>query len=186
MSRISAPAAPAAIDAAAAAAQPLLHAVKRETGAIPNMFLMLANSPAALQGYLGLDAALAQGSISPETRARIALAVAEINGCDYCLSARTYLARTRAKLDNAEITANRSGASNDLHADAAVRFAAKIVRRRGQVSAEDVSAFRAAGYSDAAVFEVIALTALSSFANYLNQVTRTEIDFPRITARRAA
>ena len=54
------------------------------------------------------------------------------------------------------------------------------------MSAEDVSAFRAAGYSDAAVVEVIALTALSSFANYLNQVTRTEIDFPRITARRAA
>jgi AhpD family alkylhydroperoxidase len=42
----------------------------------------------------------------------LALVVAEINGCGYCLSAHTYVAKNLAKLDDAEITANRNGASN--------------------------------------------------------------------------
>ncbi|HTP29995.1 MAG TPA: carboxymuconolactone decarboxylase family protein, partial [Anaeromyxobacteraceae bacterium] len=40
------------------------------------------------------------------TRARSALAVSEANGCDYCRSAHTYLAKHLAKLDDAEIGRN--------------------------------------------------------------------------------
>jgi AhpD family alkylhydroperoxidase len=64
---------------------------------------------------------LNNGELPPATRKRIALAVAEINGCTYCFSAHTYLGKNLAKLDDAEITANRNGASNDPKADAAVR-----------------------------------------------------------------
>ncbi len=73
-----------------------------------------------------MSGALGKGALPAATRERIALAVAEVNGCDYCLSAHTYLGKNLAKLDDAEITANRSGASNDPKADAAVRFAAKV------------------------------------------------------------
>ena len=48
----------------------------------------------------------------------------EINDCGYCLSAHTYMGKNLAKLDDAEIAANREGPSNDAKADAAVRFAA--------------------------------------------------------------
>ena len=82
---------------------------------------------------------LAKGALDARTRERIALAVAEINGCGYCLSAHTYLAKNLAKLDDAEITANRNGASNEPKADAAVRFSAKIVERRGHVTDPDVA-----------------------------------------------
>ncbi len=58
------------------------------------MFRAIANSPAALEGYLGLNGALAKGTLEPATRERIALAIAEVNGCDYCASAHTYPART--------------------------------------------------------------------------------------------
>lgn len=75
---------------------------------------------------MSLSGALGKGELAAATRERIALAVAEMNGCDYCLSAHTYLARNVAKLDDAEITANRNGASNDIKADAAVRFAVKV------------------------------------------------------------
>ena len=82
-------------------------------------------SPAALQGYLGLNGALAR-SLDVRTRERIALAVAEVNGCDYCLSAHTYLGLNLAKIDAAEIALNRRGASSDAKAHAAVSFAAKV------------------------------------------------------------
>jgi alkylhydroperoxidase family enzyme len=80
MSRINTP---ASIEAAPAAARPLLEAVKKQIGSVPNLFRVVANSPAALEGYLGLNGALAKGSLDSKTRERIAIAVAELNGCGY-------------------------------------------------------------------------------------------------------
>ncbi len=177
---------PATIADAPAASQPMLEAVKKQLGVAPNLFRLVANSPAALEGYLGMNSALGKGALPAQTRERIALAVAEINGCDYCLSAHTYLGKNLAKLDDAEITANRSGASNDPKADAAVRFAAKVVHARGHVGEEDVRAVKAAGYSDAQVIEIVMHVALNTWTNYINEVAKTEIDFPVVTARKAA
>src|ERR1044071_6592610 len=97
---------PASIDAAPAKAQPLLQAVHQQLGVVPNLFRVVSNSPAALEGYLGMSGALAKGSLPAPTRERIALAVAEINGCSYCLSAHAFLGREFAKLDESEIAAN--------------------------------------------------------------------------------
>jgi uncharacterized peroxidase-related enzyme len=183
MSRIPTP---AAISDAPAASQPLIEAVKKQLGVVPNLFRLVANSPAALQGYLGLSGALGKGALPAATRERIALAVAEINGCDYCLSAHTYLGKNLAKLDEAEIAANRNGASNDPKADAAVRFAAKVARERGHVNDEDLRAVKLAGYDDAQVIEIVQHVALNTWTNYINTVAETDIDFPVVTAQKAA
>jgi uncharacterized peroxidase-related enzyme len=183
MSRIPTP---ATIEAAPAAARPFLEAVKQQFGIVPNLFRLVANSPASLEGYLGLFGALSKGALPAQTRERIALAVAEINGCDYCLSAHTYLGKNLAKLDDAEITANRNGASNDPKADAAVRFAAKVTRARGHVSEEDLRAVKLAGYDDAQVIEIVLHVALNTWTNYINEVAKTDIDFPVVNAQKAA
>lgn len=183
MSRINTP---ETIETAPAASQPLLEGVKKMLGSVPNLFRIVANSPAALEGHLGMFGALGKGALPPATRERIALAVAEINGCSYCLSAHTYLGKNLAKLDDAEITANRNGSSNDPKAEAAVRFAAKVARERGHVSADDVRAVKLAGYDDAQVVEIIQHVALNVFTNYINEALQTEIDFPVVTARKAA
>jgi uncharacterized peroxidase-related enzyme len=180
MSRISTP---ASIEASPVAAQPSLEAVKKQLGIVPNLFRVVANSPAALEGYLGLNGALAKGLLDARTRERLALAVAEINGCDYCLSAHTYLGKNVAKLDDAEIAANREGGSTDPKADAAVRFAAKVVHARGHVTDADVTAVKEAGFSDGQVIEIILHVALNTLTNYVNEVAKTEIDFPVVTHR---
>jgi uncharacterized peroxidase-related enzyme len=177
---------PTSIETAPVASQPLLQAVKKQLGIAPNVFRLTSNSPAALEGYVGLLGALGKGKLPAPTRERIALAVAEANGCDYCLSAHTYLGKNLAHLDDAEMTANRSGASNDPMADAAVRFAAKVVHARGHVSDDDVRAVKAAGYDDAQVIEIVQHVALNTWTNYVNSVAETEIDFPLVTARKAA
>lgn len=180
MTRISLP---ETIEAAPAVAQPLLQGVNKMLGSVPNMFRITSNSPAALEGHLGLNGALQKGSLKPQTRERIALAVAQINGCDYCLSAHTYLGKNLAKLDDAEIAANRSGASTDPKADAAVRFAVKLVETRGHVDDADVAAVKMAGYSEGEVVEIIAHVALNTLTNYLNAALGTPIDFPVVTAK---
>jgi len=177
---------PATVDAAPASTHASLKAVEKQLGVVPNLFRVVANSPAALSGYLQLSAASAQGGLDAATRERIALVVAELNGCGYCLSAHTYLGRNVAKLDDAEITANRNGASNDPKADAAVRFAAAVVRQRGHVGNEQVQAVRSAGYSDAQVLDILLAVALNTFTNYVNEVAQTEIDFPVVAPLRLA
>lgn len=177
---------PATIETAPEASRPLLEVVEKTLGSVPNLFRLVSNSPAALEGHLGMFGALSKGTLPAPTRERIALAVAELNGCNYCLSAHTYLGKNLAKLDDAEITANRSGASNDVKADAAVKFAAKLVRARGQVSEADVNAVKQAGYDDAQLLEIILHVALNTFTNYVNSALQTEIDFPAVTVRKAA
>jgi uncharacterized peroxidase-related enzyme len=177
---------PASIDAAPTASQPLLEAVRKMLGSVPNLFRLVSNSPAALEGYLGMSGALAKGTLPAPTRERIALAVAEINGCDYCLSAHTYLGTNLAKLDADEIAANRDGRSNDAKADAAVRFAANIAHQRGKVSPTELQAVRDAGYSDAQIIEIVQHVALNVWTNYLNNVAQTDVDFPLVMARKAA
>jgi uncharacterized peroxidase-related enzyme len=183
MSRIPTP---ASIADAPEKSRALLEAVNKQLGVVPNMFRLIATSPQALEGYLGLSAALGHGALPPATRERIALAVAEVNGCDYCLSAHTYFGRNMAHLDDAEITANRSGASNDPKADAAVRFAAAVTRARGHVDEAALSAVRQAGYTDAQVVEIVQHVALNTWTNYFNEVFATDIDFPVVQARKAA
>ncbi|HEV7267012.1 MAG TPA: carboxymuconolactone decarboxylase family protein [Falsiroseomonas sp.] len=107
---------PATVAAAPDAAKPLLDAVQKQISMVPNLFRLVANSPAALEGYLGLNGALAKGSLDARTRERIALAVAQANGCGYCLAAHSFIARNMAGLDDAEIAANRAGGSTDARA----------------------------------------------------------------------
>ncbi len=181
MSRIAMPARAEAPEAA----QPLLDAVEKQLGSVPNLFRLLALSPAALEGFLGLNGALGR-ALDGRTRERIALAVAQSNGCDYCLSAHSYLGTNLAKLDAAEIARNRAGASSDPKAEAALRFALRVVETRGRVSNDDLAELRRAGFSEAQLVEIIGLVAVNVFTNYLNNVAETDIDFPVVLAADAA
>jgi uncharacterized peroxidase-related enzyme len=183
MSRINIP---ADVESTPVAAQPLLNGVKAMLGSVPNLFRLLAVSPAGLEGYLGLSGALGKGSLDARTRERIALAVAEFNGCGYCTSAHAFIGKNLAGLNDAEIAANRRGGSTDVRAEAAVKFAIKVVEARGQVSDADVAAVRVAGYSDAELIEIVLHVALNTLTNYVNEVAETTIDFPAVNARDAA
>jgi uncharacterized peroxidase-related enzyme len=174
------------IDAAPAAAQPLLKAVNAQLGVVPNLFRLLAASPAALEGLLGLSGALGKGALDAKTRGRIALTVAEANGCNYCLSAHAYVGKNMLKLSEAEVAANRNARSDDAKAEAALNFANKVVQARGHVSDADVQAVRAAGYSDAQILEIVLHVALNTLTNYVNVVADTDIDFPVLEIGKAA
>lgn len=181
MSRIQTP---PTVAASPSASQPLLAAVEKQLGSVPNLFRILGNSPAALEGYLGLSGALNHGKLDARTRTRIAMTVAEANGCDYCLSAHTYLGKNLAKLDDAELTANRDASSSDPKAQAALRFAAQIVHQRGHIDDATLAAARSAGFDDAELVEIVVHVALNTLTNYVNSVGGTEVDFPLVSRRR--
>lgn len=182
MSRITTP----TLEQSSATVRPMLDAVNKQLGVVPNLFRLLGVSKAALEGCLNLSAALGKSSLGGKTAERIALAVAEANGCSYCLSAHSYLAKNVAKLDDTEIAANRGGGSSDAKADSAVRFAVKVVSSRGHVSDADIQAVKSAGFTEGEVLDIIGHVVLNTFTNYVNEVGQTEIDFPVVQSKRAA
>jgi uncharacterized peroxidase-related enzyme len=181
MSRIAIP----TRDDAPAASQPVLDAVHKQLGVVPNLYRLVSLSPATLTGLTSLGGALAK-TLDVRTRERIALAVAEVNGCGYCLSAHSYIAANLAKISPDEIALAREGRSNDPKADAAVRFAAAVARSRGHVSDAELAAVRAAGFTDAQVVEIVGVVVENFFTNFLNEVAQTDIDFPVVELGKAA
>ncbi len=142
-----------------------------------NFLHLLANSPAALKAYAAAAGALAQGQLTPRQRELLALAVAEINGARYCLSAHYAVAR-KLGLDDAEIRSARRAASADPQTHAMLRFAQAVALQRGELGDADFQSLRQAGFGDALIVEIVSNIALNIFTNYFNSVARTEVDFP--------
>jgi uncharacterized peroxidase-related enzyme len=154
--------------------------IEKRLGVVPNMMRTMACSPAVLEGYWGLAGALGR-ALPARLQEQIALAVAEANACDYCLSAHTALGRGAGLSDN-QLAASREGRDGDPKVHAALRFARAVVARRGDVGDEECARIRAAGYTEGEVAEIIAHVALNVFTNYFNRAAQTEIDFPKVTA----
>jgi uncharacterized peroxidase-related enzyme len=160
-------------------------AVQKQLGMVPNMMRTMARSPAVLEGYLGFGAALRRGRLPAALQEQIALAVAEANSCDYCLSAHTALGRG-AGLSDEQLFAAREARASDPKADAALQFARAVVERRGDVRDQDLTSVRNAGFTDGDIAELVAHVALNAFTNYFNRVAHTEIDFPLVAAGQVA
>lgn len=164
----------------------MFNAINAKFGVVPNMMRTMGNAPALLEGYLNFTGALDKGTLGAKTSKLIALAVAESNHCNYCLSVHTYLGINLLKMDAAVLDAARSAKSSDPKTEAILAFAKLLVSKRGQVSEEDVNAVRTSGVSDAEVAEIVGQVAVNTLTNYFNNTAATEIDFPLVVARELA
>ena len=126
--------------------------------------------------------AASKGHLDAQTREAIALTVSEIDACDYCLSAHSFLGKD-AGLTEGDLDKAREARADDTRLAATLAFAKAITEKRGRVSDADVAAARRAGIGDAEILYVVANVALTTFTNYLNEVAKTEIDFPAVTHR---
>lgn len=157
----------------------LFDGVQAKLGIVPNLFRVLGNSPAALEGYLNFSGALATGVLSAKVREQIALAVAEINDCTYCRSAHTYLGG-KVGLSEREIADARKVTASDKRTEAILNLTRSIVVQRGELSDSEFKAARAAKLTDAEIVETTANVALNVLTNYVNHVAQTVVDFPGV------
>jgi uncharacterized peroxidase-related enzyme len=170
--------------AAPAASKALLEATQKKIGMVPNLYSTIAHSPAALTGYLNQSAALADGVLPAVLREQLALVTAGENGCDYCASAHTLMGKG-AGLTEAEAARNLRGAADNTKTQAALDFAKALLKSRGQITDSQLGAVRTAGYSDAEVVEIVAHVGMNVFTNYFNNLARTTVDFPLVSAAQA-
>lgn len=163
-------------------AQELLAAVEKQFGMVPNIFLTLAHSPAALKAYLQFSGALTAGKLSPKLREQVALATAGKNHCDYCASAHTLLGG-KAGIKREELELNLTGCSSDAKTENALKFVTEVVDKRGEIDKAAIDALVAAGFSSEEIVEIVAHVGMNIFTNYFNHIAATEIDFPLVSTR---
>jgi len=156
----------------------LLAETRRQLGRVPNLYRVLANSAAALKGYLQFRESLQSGRLSSTLREQIALITAEVNHCEYCVSAHAFRG-SKIGISDTELQLNRRGDSSDARVAATLALAADVARSRGAVTDQTLGAARAAGLDDEELAEVIAHVALNLYSNILNHFAQPELDFPR-------
>lgn len=162
----------------------LLDAIHAQLGMVPNFLKIFANSPVALKAFLGLHGVAGAGSLTPQTRERIALALAQQSACEYCVSAHTAIGR-KASLSSQEVAANRAGGSADAKAAVAVKLARSLAEHKGEITTAELLEAREAGYSDADVVEIITHVGMNLLTNILGKASRVDIDFPKVALHAA-
>jgi uncharacterized peroxidase-related enzyme len=169
-------------DTATGKVKELFTAINGKLGMVPNMMRTMGNSPTLLEGYLNFSAALGSGSLGAKTGELIAIAVAESNQCDYCLSAHTYIGANLAAIDADALTAARDGHSANAKTNAALQFAKTLTDKKGLVNNEDLNYIKAAGFTEGEIGEIVGHVALNILTNYFNNTAGTAIDFPAVHA----
>lgn len=164
------------IETAPEAAKPVLQGAKEGFGMVPNLHKVLAEAPAALEGYATLWGLFDKSSFTPAERQVVYLTSNYENECRYCMAGHSVLAKG-AGVANDAIEAIREGNPiDDVKLEALRAFTSKVVVNRGWVSEADVEAFLEAGYTRQHVLEVILGVAVKVISNYTNHVAETPLD----------
>lgn len=142
-----------------------------------NIFKVMVNSAAALKSFLGVSKALSEKKLDSAIAERIGIQLAVMNGCEYCLAAHSYTGGR--VLSPEEVLSSRDGKSADPKAQAALDFAAAVMKKAGKVSDEEFDKIKKAGFSDEEILDIVTVVSINFFTNAINNVAHTPVDFPK-------
>jgi AhpD family alkylhydroperoxidase len=143
---------------------------------VPNLAATMAESPTLITGFVELRQTLAGGELTGVEREIVALAVSLENDCDYCMAAHSTFALMQKADDNAVSAARAGDEPDDPKLGALYRFARSLVAKKGHVGDDETQALLDAGYSRAALFEVVAQIGHTTLANLAHSITRAPLD----------
>lgn len=154
----------------------ILENAKKGLGFVPNLYGVLAESPAALKAYTSYSELLQGTDFTTEERNLLWLAISRTNGCEYCVAAHSALS-AMAKVADTHVQAIRDGIPlADAKLQALRRFAEVVVDSRGWAPESEVETFLAAGYTRRQTIEVMAFISHKTLSNYLNHLAETPVD----------
>ncbi len=149
--------------------------VQAKTGFIPNVFLVLAHRPDECRAFFAYYDALmlSDRGLSKAEREMIVVATSAANACPYCVVAHGAVLRICAKnpILADQLTVNYRQADITARQRAMLDFAVKMARQPEQIDEADVETLREAGFSDEAIWDIGAITALFAMSNRLAHLT---------------
>lgn len=161
-----------------AANQQIFDTLSKKLGKVPNLFATMALSENALATYLALSNA--KSSLKAKEKEVINLAVSQANGCEYCSSAHTAIAKLNGFSDEQILEIRSGAASFDSKYDILAKLSINFVETKGKPDESLLDAFYAAGYTDEHLVDVITVIADKTFTNYLFGATKIPVDFPAV------
>ncbi len=156
--------------------KPILDAVGKNFGFVPNLMGVFASNPETLKSYLALSDALSKSGLSPLEQQIVAITVSRENNCEYCVAAHSAIS-AMSSLDQNVVNQLRSGGNlADKKLEALRAFTQKITAARGWIDSAGIEAFRSAGYDDSHVLAVVLGIAMKTLSNYTNHIAQTPLD----------
>lgn len=159
-------------------AKPILTNLKGKFGMLPNFFGALGIDGVSLESFLALQEKAEKTNLSKREQELLALAVANYNGCHYCVSAHTFTAKKMAGLTAEECVDAQKGKASDAKEQIIIDIALQILENRGQVDPSLIEKAKGAGFTEADIVQITLFTALNTFTNWLNNIVNPTIDFP--------
>lgn len=156
----------------------VFEAITQKVGMLPNLYAAMGNSSHLINGFLAFEATLKEGEFSLRENEAIALAVSQVNGCDYCLAAHSAIGKMVGFSDD-QIMDIRKGESDDNKLKALTYLASEFAKNKGKASDDVIRNFFVAGYSQQAFAELIGMVAIRTITNTIYSNGDFEIDFPR-------
>ncbi|MBU4530733.1 MAG: carboxymuconolactone decarboxylase family protein [Hoeflea sp.] len=164
------------IETAPLAARPILTNTKAAMGFVPNLFAVMSNAPAVLEGYTTLAKILESSTLNATERQIVLLASSYENGCEYCMAVHTTLAGMQ-KVPSDIVNAIRDGQKIANRKYEAIRsLAASITSTRGWPNNATLVEFYEVGYGPQQVLEVILGIGLKTISNYTAHLADTKLD----------
>ena len=164
------------LESAPEASKPLLEKSIKGFGRLPSLHAVMAESPQMLEGYQRLHQLAVETAFTPEERTVVWMTVNVVNRCHYCVPAHTGIAK-REKIDAAIVEALRNETPlPDSKLEALRTFTLAVRDSHGRPDAAELAAFRAAGFDDRAVLDVILIIAQKVMSNFTNSIFETPTD----------
>jgi len=157
--------------------QVLFEQLTKRLGRVPNLYATIGYSANALKGFLDFEATLNKGTFSAKEREAISLVVSEVNGCNYCLAAHTLVAMKNGFSQEDTLAIRRAHVDNP-RLQVTIELAKSVAENKGHADQTKLDNFFAAGFTEAAVMDLIGLVTVRVFTNYVYALTDVPVDFP--------
>jgi uncharacterized peroxidase-related enzyme len=146
-----------------------IKSVAEKSGFIPNVFVALAHRPEQFRAFFAFHDELMEreSELTKAEREMIVVATSAANDCHYCVVAHGAILRIRAKdaLVADQVAVNYRKADITERQKAMLDFAVKLALRPGEIGEADRATLRGHGFSDAAVWDIGAVTAFFALSN---------------------
>jgi uncharacterized peroxidase-related enzyme len=154
-----------------------IEQAQKNNGFLPNLIRLLANAPTALETYQTVSRINAHTGLTAAEREAVQITAAAIHGCGFCVAGHTAVTYKKLGLSEAVVNALRDEAAvPDRRLEAVRLFTRAVIRSRGNVTDEELSAFRAAGFTDPNALEVVLGVSLATLCNFANNLGRPELN----------
>jgi AhpD family alkylhydroperoxidase len=157
---------------------PILQEIEHEwLGKIPKIFEVLSHSPVTLDAVWAQLRALSAGSLTARQREAIALRVAQLNRCEYCLAIHTYEAQ-RTGISYAATIDYRIGVSDDPFEQAILSLVTRLVIGHGRHAYDEVDEARRLSENGDLTTEIAANVSIHNLLNMFVAIYDLQPDYP--------